>query len=138
MGAAHRGREAGILDRAGEQAEARIEKRGVDPVEIHVDDARVRVEPALFTLGIFEAVELDGTLPYSDRAEAADPPRIAQHFALDAEPLLAVLVDHKPRPALAEFGICLFVPEIEWLQNVAVRIDSVVGESHHPSSFGYA
>jgi len=33
----------------------------------------VRIKPALFTLGIFEAVEFDGTLPYPDRAEAADP-----------------------------------------------------------------
>ena len=82
--------------------------------------------------------EFDGTLPYPDRAETADAARIAEQFAFDAEPLLAVLVDHKPRPALAVLGIDVFVPEIERLQNVAVGIDSVVGESHHPSSFGYA
>jgi hypothetical protein len=98
----------------------------------------VRIKPALFALGIFEAVEFDGTLPYPDRAETADAARIAEQFAFDAEPLLAVMVDHKPRPALAVLGIDVFVPEIERLQNVAVGIDSVVGASHHPSPFGCA
>src|SRR5437763_341497 len=74
----------------------------VDPIGVHVGDARVRVEPALLPFGVFEAVELDHALADADRAEAADPPRIAQQFALDTETLLAVLVDDKPRPALAE------------------------------------
>ncbi len=96
----------------------------------------MRVEPALLPFGIFEGVELDRTLPDTDRAEAADPARIAEQFALDLEALLAVLVDDKPRPALAVLGIDVFVPEVERLQNVAVGIDDVVGSSHHKSSFG--
>ena len=84
VGAAHRGGEVGILDRAGEQAEARVEERGVDPVSVHIDDAGVRVEPALAPVGIFQAVELDLALPDADRAEAADAARIAQQLALDA------------------------------------------------------
>ena len=73
----------------------------------------MRVKAALLAFGIFEAVELDRALPDANRAEAADPPRIAQQFALDREALLAVLVDRKPRPALVERGIDVFVPEIE-------------------------
>jgi hypothetical protein len=65
----------------------------------------MRVEPALLPFAVFEAVGLDVTLPHADRAEAAYPARVAQQFALDAEALFAVLVDDKPRPALAEFGI---------------------------------
>jgi hypothetical protein len=38
IGAAHRGREPGLLNGAGEQAEARVEESGVDPVGIHVND----------------------------------------------------------------------------------------------------
>ena len=96
----------------------------------------MRVEPALLPFGVFQGIGLDRALPHTDRAEAADPPRIAQHFALDGEALLAVLVDGKPRPALAELGIDVVLPEIERLQDVAVGIDRVVGESHDPSPFG--
>src|SRR4029077_4550575 len=99
---------------------AGVEKSRVDAVGIHIDDARMRVEPALLAFGIFEAVELDGALPDADRAEAADPARIAQQFALDAEALLAVVVDDKPRPALAEFRVDVPVPQVERLEDVAV------------------
>src|SRR5262249_57485502 len=85
------------------------------------------------------AVEFDVALADADRAKAADPPRIAQQFAFDGEALLAVLIDDKPRPALAELGIDVLVPEIERLQNMAVGIDNIVGQSHrlppsHPAS----
>jgi hypothetical protein len=62
-----------ILDRAGKQTDAGIEESDVDAVEIHVDDAGVRVEPTLAPLGKFQAVGLDGTLPDTNRAEATDP-----------------------------------------------------------------
>jgi hypothetical protein len=93
----------------------------------------MRVEPALLPFGVFQAVELNRALPDADSTEAADAPRIAQQFALDAEALFAV--DGKLRPALVELGIDVFVPEIERFQNMAVGIDGVVGASHDPSPF---
>src|SRR5204863_6769678 len=119
-----------ILDGAGKQAEARIKESGVDPVGVHIDHAGVRVEPALLSFGVFEAVELDHALPDSDRAEAADPARIAEQFALDAKALLAVLVDDEPRPTLAEPRIYIFVPQAERLEDVAVGVHDVVGAGH--------
>src|ERR1700704_3399170 len=122
VGAAHRGGEAGILDGAREQADTRIEEGGVDAVGIHVDDARVRVEPALAPLGIFQGVGLDDPLSDADGTQAADPPRIAQHLAFDAQAFLAVFVDDEPRPALAEFGIDVLVPQVEGLEDVTVGV----------------
>ena len=133
VGAAHPGGEAGILDGAGEQAETRIEEGGIDAVGIHVDDARVRVEPALAPFGIFQGVGLDDPLPDADGTQAADPARIAQQLAFDAQAFLAVFVDDKPRPALAEFGIDVLVPQIERLEDVAVRVDHVVRARHRQS-----
>src|SRR5439155_25651404 len=117
VGAAHRGGKARILDGACEQAETRIEEGGVDAVGIHVDDARVRVEPAPASFGIFQGVGLDDSLPDADGTEAADPTRIAQQLALDAQAFLAVLVDDEPGPALAEFGIYVRVPQVERLED---------------------
>ena len=91
--------------------------------------------PPFFPSAYLEAVELDRTLPDTDRAEAADPPRIAQQLALDAKPLLAVLVDDQPRPPLAELGIDVFLPQRERFEDVTIGIDDVVGESHDPFSF---
>jgi hypothetical protein len=105
-----------LLDGTGEQAETGIEEGGIDAVGIHVDDAGVRVEPAPAPLGILEGAGLDDPLPDADGTQAADAPRIAQQLAFDAEALLAVVVDDKPRPALAELGI-------ERLEDVAVRVD---------------
>src|SRR5215472_2183067 len=96
----------------------------------------MRVEPAPLPFTVSEGVGLDRALPDADRAEAADPARIAQHFALDREALLAILIDGEPRPALVECGINVFVPEVEWLQDMTVGIDDVVGARHGPSPFG--
>src|SRR5205085_12058474 len=79
---------------------------------------------------VFEAVELDRALPDPDRAQAADPARIAEQFALDAKPLLAVLVDDEPRPTVAEPRIYIFVPQAERLEDVAVGVHDVVGAGH--------
>src|SRR5262249_3351394 len=77
VGTAHRGGKGRILDGACEQAETGIEKGAVDPVAIHVDDARVRIEPAPAPLGVFEGVGLHDSLPDADGTQAADPARIA-------------------------------------------------------------
>src|SRR6267143_1333887 len=133
VGAAHPGGQAGILDGAGEQAETGIEEGGIDAVRIHVDDARVRVEPAFAPLGIFQRASLDDSLPGADGPQAADPPRIAEQLAFDAQALLAVFVDDKPRPALAELGIDVRVPQVERLEDVTVRVDYVVRARHRQS-----
>src|SRR2546425_1096254 len=133
VGAAHRGGEAGILDGAREQAETRIEEGGVDAIGIHVHDARVRVEPALAPFGVFQGVGLEESLPDADGTQAADPPRIAQQLAFDAQAFLAVVVDDEPRPALAEFGIHVFVPQVNRLEDVTVRVDYVVRARHRQS-----
>src|SRR5438093_2550215 len=133
VGAAHRGGKAGILDGAREQAETGIEEGGIDAVGIHVDDARVWVEPAPAPFGIFQRAGLDDSLPDADGAQAADPARIAQQLAFDAQAFLAVFVDDKPRPALAEFGIDVLVPQIERLEDVTVRVDYVVRARHRQS-----
>ena len=90
----------------------------------------MRIEPALFALGVFLRVGNDGALPHPDRTQAADPARIAQELALDAEALLAVVVDYEARPALAKFGIDVAVPQIERLEDMAVGIHHVVSEGH--------
>jgi len=93
----------------------------------------VRVEPAPAPLGILQGAGLDDPLPDADGTQAADAPRIAQQLAFDAEALLPVFVDDKPRPALAEFGIDIPVPQVERLEDVAVRVDHVVRTRHWQS-----
>src|ERR1051326_3608735 len=110
VGAAPRRGELRVLDRPGEETEARIKEGGVDPVRVHIDDAGMRIEPALLPFGIFETVELDVALADADRAEAADPARIAEQFALDAEALLTVFVNDEARPALAERRVYVLIP----------------------------
>ena len=46
------------------------------------------------------------------------------------EPFLAVVVDDEPRPAFAERGIDVVIPEIERLENVAVGVDNIIGPCH--------
>ena len=130
VGAAHRGGQFGVLDRAGEQTEAWVEERGVDPVEVHVHDAGVGIEAALAPVGVFQAVEPDLALPDADRPQAADAARITQQLAFDGEPFLAVVVDDEPRPAFPERGLDIVVPQRERLENVAVGVDGFIGPCH--------
>ena len=90
----------------------------------------MRVEAALLSFGIFEAVELDRTLPDANRAEAADPTGIAEQFAVDAEAFLAIVIDDEARPAFVEPGIHVLVPEIDRLEDVTVGIDGLIGAGH--------
>ena len=140
IGAAYRGGELRVVDRAREQAEARIQERGVDAVRIHVGDARVRVEPAGLAFLVFHRVGGDDALARADRADPADAElRVADRVLLDDQPLLAALVvlDDARRP-VAELGIDVFVPEIERLQDMPVGIDDVVGAGHQGSSPAFA
>ena len=56
VGAAHGGGQLGLLDRAGEEADARIEERGVDAVQVHVGNAGVRIEAALAAVDVLHGV----------------------------------------------------------------------------------
>src|SRR5207247_9868645 len=78
----------------------------------------------------------DDALPGSDGTQAADAPRVAEQLAFDAEPFLAVFVDDEPRPTLAECGIHVRVPQIEWLEDVPVSVDHVVRPRHRDSLRG--
>src|SRR5206468_4263481 len=71
IGATDRGGQFRIVDRAGEEAEARIEKGGVDAVGIHVGNALVRIEPAWLAVLILHRV-VDDTLPCPDSANPPD------------------------------------------------------------------
>src|SRR2546429_3186919 len=97
---------------------------------IHVDDARVRVEAAFAPFGVFQGAGLDDSLSGAHGAQAADPPRIAQQLAFDAQAFLAVFVDDEPRPAPAELGIDVPVPQVERLEDMAVCVDHVVRARH--------
>jgi len=74
-----------ILDRAGEQADARIKESGADPVEIHIDDTSV-IEPTLPLLGRISGCRpwrrLVGHRPHPDRrALVVTFRRVGWHFS---------------------------------------------------------
>ena len=139
IGAAGRGSERRVLDRAREEAEARIKKGGIDAVGIHVGDALVRVEPAGLAVLVRHRVALDDALPRADRADAADAePAVADRVLLHNEPLFAVLTLDDPRRPVAEGRVDVFVPKIERLEDVAVGIDDVVNATHNPAPFRVA
>jgi len=83
VGAAHRGGERGIVHRAGEQPHARVQKRGVDAVQIHVRDAFMRVEAARAPFFVGHRLGRDGTLPCADPADPAHALLAAEHLLLD-------------------------------------------------------
>ena len=132
VGAAHRTREPGVGDGAGEQTEARVEERGVDAVGVHVDDAGVRVEPALFPLGIFEGVGLDR--PWRTPTAPRLPiPRGFPSILPSTWSLSLPFSSSKPRPALAERRVHVAIPQVERLEDVAVGIDNVISAGHRHS-----
>ncbi len=134
VGAAQRARQLRVVHRAGEQPHARIKKGGVDAVEVHVGDALVRVEPAGAALIVFHLGRLDRALARPDTADPAHALLAAEQLALDVELLGAGRgIDDKPRRPVAEFGVHVFVPEIERLQDVPIGIDDVIGAGHRDS-----
>src|SRR5215831_15420652 len=72
VGAAGRSGKLRIVDRAGEQPEAWIEKGGIDAVGIHVRDPLVRIEPAWLAVLVFHRIGGDDPLTRTDRANDAD------------------------------------------------------------------
>ncbi len=131
VGAAGRGGQFGVVDRAGKEAEARIEKGGVDAVGIHVGDAGMRVEPARLAVLVFHRVGGNDALPRPDPADPPDAePPVADRVLLDDEPLLAVVAHDDARRPVAKFRVDVLVPKIERLEDVTVGIDDVVGAAH--------
>src|SRR5882757_2349176 len=125
------------MNSAGEEAEARIKKDGIDAVGIHVGDALVRVEPAGLAVLVRQRVRLDDALPRPDPANPADAdPTVTDRVLLDDEPLLAVLPLDDPRRPVAKRRVDIFVPKIQRLENVPVGIDDIVSATHNPAPFG--
>src|SRR5262249_48164984 len=128
--AAHRGGEAGLGHRAGEEADARVEEGGVDPVEVHVGNPCVRVEAAAPTLDVFHGALVDHALSGPDGADHAETLRATEDLALDQQAFLAVGVDDDPRRAISEAGVDVLVPQVHGLEDVTVGVDDLVGTRH--------
>ena len=91
----------------------------------------MRVEPAGLAVFVFERVRGNDPLAGSNPADPSDAdPAVADHVLLDDEALLPVVAFDDARGPIAEFRIDVFVPEIERLENVTVRIDNVVSACH--------
>src|SRR5439155_1612079 len=116
-----------VVDRAGEQAQARIEKGRVDPVCVHVGDALVRDKAAGLAILVFHRIGRDDALPRPDAADAADAALVvADDMLVHDEALLAVLAGDDAGRPVAEPGVDVLVPEIERLEDVTVGVDDVL------------
>ena len=130
IGAAHRSRQHRIMHRAGEQPHARIQKGGIDAVQIHVRNPLMRIEAAGAPVLIAHGLGRDHALPCADPADPAHTLPAAEDLLLDQQPLLAVLVDDELGRAVAKGRVDVVVPQSERLQDMAVRIDDVVYATH--------
>jgi hypothetical protein len=125
-----------ILDPAERQPDARIKERRVDAVGIHVGDACVRIEAALLALLVGHRVVADDAVAGANGTQRAKAPAPAKRPAVDAQTLLAVLVDKQARRPVTKARIDILLPQIQGLQDVAVGIDDVVDATHDPAPFG--
>ena len=97
----------------------------------------MRVEPTRLAVLVRHRVGFDDTLPCTDSADPADADAaVADRVLLDDEPLLAVLRFDDLGRAVPEFPIDVFVPQVQRLEDVPVRIDDVVSTAHNPAPFG--
>ena len=80
----------------------------------------------------------DDALTRPDRTDTADAALGgADRMLLDDKALLAVLALDDARRAIAEIGIDVAIPQVEWFEDVAVGVDDVVGTGHrHPFQSG--
>jgi hypothetical protein len=136
VGAAHRGGQLGLLDRPREEAHARIEEGGVDAVQVHVGDARVRIEAALAAVDVLHGLLGHLVIAGADGPDDPEAFLAPQHLLADLEPLLAVGVHDDARSALAVGGIDVLVPDVHRLQHMSVGVDHVVGACHGSLLFG--
>ena len=127
-----------VLDRPGKQAQAGIQKGCVNAVEVHVLHAGVGIEAALAALGVLQVNRHLGRVPplavdlfaHADRPDQAEAGRRAEQFALDLKAVLAVAVNNKRGRPVAVARIDIFLPEVTRFQNMAVRINDIIGASH--------
>src|SRR5271165_4192603 len=101
-----------ILDTSERQPDARIKERRVDAVGIHVGDACMRVEAPLAALFVCHRVIADDAVAGANRAKRSKAFAAAKGPAIDAQTLLAVLVDKKARRPIAECAIDVVLPQI--------------------------
>src|ERR1700730_18452122 len=125
-----------IFDASEGQPDARIKERRVDAVGIHVGDACVGIEAALAALFVRHRVVADDAVAGADRAERAKAFAPAKGPTVDAQTLLAILVDKQARRPIAERPINVVFPKIERLEDVAVGIDDIVYATHKSAPFG--
>src|SRR6516162_7589955 len=111
VGAAGRSGKLRIVDRAGKQPEAWIEKGGIDAVGIHVGDPLVRIEPAWLAVLVFHRIGGDDPLTRTDRANGADAAFARAYRVLRYdEPFPAVYALDDARRPIAEFWIHIVIP----------------------------
>src|SRR5882724_7802797 len=91
-----------ILDASERQPDTRIKERRVDAVGIHVGDACMRIEAALFALFVCHRVVADDAVASANRAERSEALAPAKRPAVNAQTLLAILVDEQPRRPVAK------------------------------------
>src|SRR4029077_16850815 len=104
----------------------------------HVGNARVRIEAALLALFVCHRVVADDAVASTNGTQRAKTSAPAERPAVDAQTLLAVLVDEESRRPVTEARIDVLLPQIQGLQDVAVGIDDVVGATQNPHPFGQA
>ncbi len=94
------------------------------------------IEAAFAALVVCHRIVADDPVASADCTECAKPPAPAKLLAIDAQPLLAVIVDEEARCAIPKRRIDIIHPQIERLEDVAVGIDDIVRTTHNPAPFG--
>ena len=128
VAAADRRGQCRLVNRTRKQSEARVEEGRVDAVRVHIGDALVRIEAAGLAVLVLHRVGGDDALTRPDPTDTADAALGgADRMLLDDKTLLAVFALYDTRRAIAEIGIHVEIPQVEWFEDVAVGVDDVIG-----------
>src|SRR6516162_7957074 len=106
-----------VLDPSKGQPNARIEEGGVNPVGIHVGDAGVRVEAALAAFLVGHRVVANYPVTGADGTERSEASAPAKGLAIDAQTLLAVIVDKQARRPIPKVRFDVILPQIQRLED---------------------
>src|ERR1700749_1778988 len=115
-----------VFNAAERQSDARIKKRGIDAVGVHVRDALVRVEPAGLAVLVGHRIVAHDAIASANRAERSKALAPAKRLALDTQPLLTILIYKKPRRPITKTRIDVVLPQIQRLEDMAVGIDDII------------